>query len=248
MTADSPSGPVVILTAMPDEASAVRASLAEPIEQIDSGTRTYERGLFRGHDVVVAVSRCGKVAAASMTADAIVRFSPSAVLFTGVAGGIGPEVAVGDVVVADRLIQHDLDPRPLWPRHVVPLLEVSEFPTCERWTAALSAAAEAFATSDGSKSHTGLVVSGDQFIHDREHAGAILDALPAALCVEMEGAAAAQVAYEYAVPFALVRSISDRADADAPSTFLDSLGSFAASHSLAILEMAFDMMAVGADR
>ena len=238
--------PVVVLTAMPEEADALLESVEGDVRAVDVAGRHYRHGTLFGVPVVVAVSRCGKVAAASATTDAIIRFSPRAVVFTGVAGGLGEGVNVGDLVVADRLVQHDLDPRPLWPRYTVPLLEKSTFEADHAWADALMRGANACAEQENAVAHRGLVVSGDQFIHDAAHARDIAERLPGALCVEMEGASAAQVACEYGVPFALVRAISDRADQDAPSAFLDSLGRFAAEHSLAVIRSAFSEVAEAA--
>jgi adenosylhomocysteine nucleosidase len=225
---------LAIMTAMPEEASMLLARLAPGAARIEHGRREFHIGTLHGSPVALVVARCGKVSAAATTTELIVRFGVDAVVCTGVAGGLGEGVAIGDIVVADRLVQHDLDPRPLWPRHVVPLLERSEFHADPGWTDRLEVAARRFEA--GGRVHRGLIASGDQFIHG-EHAGhALRDLLPGVLCVEMEGAAVAQVCCEYAIPCAVVRVISDRADSDAPADFGVSLGSFAAGHTAGIIE------------
>lgn len=228
-----------VLTAMPEEASALLDSLAPGVERLEQGRRLYAVGELWGTPAVVVVARCGKVAAATTATELIVRFGVESIICTGVAGGLGPGVAIGDVVVADRLVQHDLDPRPLWPRHVVPLLEKSWFETDPEWTGRLADAARAFeAAGEGGTVHRGLIASGDQFIHGHTMGDAVREALPETLCVEMEGAAVAQVCHEYGVRCAVFRAISDRADADAPADFGKSLGAFAATHTRGILSRA----------
>jgi len=229
------SKPIGVLVAMPQEGRALVEAM-DLDETIEHGRRSFLVGSLWGVPVVVVVARCGKVAAATTATELIVRFGVGSVICTGVAGGTGPGVSVGDVVVADSLVQHDLDARPLWPRHTVPLLETGVFKTDPVLSDRIQAAARAHARGGtGGSIHRGLIASGDRFIHGPDMARAILEMLPKTLAVEMEGAAVAQVCFEYAVPCAVFRTISDRADIDAASEFGESLGTFAASHTLGIL-------------
>lgn len=231
--------PIGVLVAMPQEGQALVEAMALD-ETIEHGRRSFLVGSLWGVPVVVVVARCGKVAAATTVTELIVRFGVESVICTGVAGGTGPGVAIGDVVVADSLVQHDLDASPLWPRHTVPLLETGEFKADPDLTDRIEAAARAHATGGaGGTVHRGLIASGDRFIHGPDMARDILEMLPRTLAVEMEGAAVAQVCYEYAVPCAVFRTISDRADEDAAAEFGESLGTFAASHTLGILSNVF---------
>lgn len=224
-----------ILVAMPDEGHALVDAMALH-DRLEHGRREFLFGELWGEPVVVVIARCGKVAAATTTTELIARFGVGTVICTGVAGGVGAGVGIGDVVVADSLVQHDLDPRPLWPRHVVPLLETGTFPTDPELSERIARAAQDHAEDGaGGRVHRGLIASGDQFIHGPDTARAIAEALPGTLAVEMEGAAVAQVCYEYGVRCAVARTISDRADEDAASDFAGSLGAFAASHTVGIL-------------
>ena len=58
------------------------------------------------------------------------------------AGGIGPGVRVGDVVLAETLVQHDMDASPLFPRHEVPLYGRSRFATDAALSQGLAQAAQ----------------------------------------------------------------------------------------------------------
>jgi adenosylhomocysteine nucleosidase len=223
-----------ILGAMEEEVGLLRRRLAGPEHHPVAG-RTFTTGRLGDHAVVLAECGFGKVAAAATTSTMLDVFDAGPVIFTGVAGGIGPGIAIGDVVVADALAQHDFDASPIVPRFVVPSVGGPTIPADSRLTRlAAEAAAEYLTTrfadevphaerdrfSIGTpRVHTGLVASGDRFISDPAEAAALAGALPGLLAVEMEGAATAQVCAERSVPFAVVRSISDRADHHAPTDF-----------------------------
>jgi len=243
VTSESRPGPIGVITAMPDEAADLLAAFTSPARVTEHGRREFLEGELEGRAVVVVVSRCGKVSAAATATELIVRFGVDEIICTGVAGGIGEGVGIGDVVVADALMQHDFDARPIWPRYVIPFLEVGRFP-CDGGVAdRLERAAREAIETDGplrgvlgdnaesARVHRGLVVSGDQFIDSAAEVKAITAALPESLAVEMEGAAIAQVAHEYGVPVGVVRAISDRADDDAAGDYTSSLGRFAAAYS-----------------
>lgn len=219
--------PIAILSALAEEQAGLLDALAERREVVWGG-RSYWCGLLQGQPVVLALSRIGKVAAATTATALIAHFGVRALLFTGVAGGLAPGVRVGDVVVADGLLQHDMDASPLFARYEVPLLGRSIFSTDAALTQQLQqACALALETLDlrGAKPevHTGLVVSGDRFVSGTKESATLTHDLQRAghlpLAVEMEGAAVAQVCFDYGVPLALVRTISDRADDDAHHDF-----------------------------
>jgi adenosylhomocysteine nucleosidase len=178
------------------------------------------------------------------------RFKVDILVFTGAAGGLAADAQVGDVVVASALVQHDMDASPLFPKHEVPLYGRSRFETDAALSQALAAAASqvlsdpaqhlgAQAIADfhllSPRVHQGLIVSGDRFVSTTAESQALQRSLPDALAVEMEGAAVAQVCLDYGVPFAAVRTISDRADDDAHTDFSRFIREVASRYSLAIL-------------
>lgn len=237
-----------IMAALPQELGDLIAGMraAGEVETLTLGQREYTVGEAHGVRCVVTLARIGKVAAATTASALIHAFDVDAVLFTGVAGGVHADVQVGDIVVADALLQHDLDASPLFPRFEVPLLDKSRFEASAELSAALISACEAFLADEGAalqsrfavvrpRVHRGLVVSGDRFIASHEGLMALRDTLPDALAVEMEGAALAQVCYEYGVPCAVVRTISDTADAAAPASFAEFLTAIASTYSSGIL-------------
>lgn len=215
-----------VIGAMPQELAAV-IEVVHADEVIELGGRQYHRGHHAGEPVVCVVSRIGKVAAAATAAILLERFAPRAIVMTGLAGAVDPRLAIGDIVIADRLIHHDLDVRPLYPRHEVPMLGVSELPADAALSERLAAAAARFDPPPSVRAlgitsprvWRGLVASGDQFFSSVAAVSALRALLPSALAVEMEGAAVAQVCHEHGVPFAVARVISDTADHGAAVDF-----------------------------
>jgi adenosylhomocysteine nucleosidase len=175
---------------------------------------------LQGLPVVLALSRIGKVASATTAAALIERFRVSRIVFTGVAGGVGAGVEVGDVVVGSGFVQHDMDASPLFPRYQIPMTGQTVLPGDPELTAQLLQACRNSLSSIGgaaeARLHQGLIASGDRFVSGTAEAAALVKALRGSghhpLAVEMEGAAVAQVCADHGIPFAAVRTISDRAD------------------------------------
>ena len=233
MAADSRAAPLAVVSAMHEELRALLGLLEAP-QLVRLGGREFHTGRVHGRPLVLVLSGIGKVAAGITATLLLAHFGVEQIVFTGVAGGLGAAVRVGDVVLARQLLQHDMDASPLFPRHEVPLTGRSRFvadgPLCE----ALARAAERCLASapallgaqqlaafgiTAPRLHHGLVLSGDRFISTRAESSALLHELPDALAVEMEGAAVAQVCGDFNVPFAVLRSISDRADDSAQVDF-----------------------------
>ena len=223
-----PARPLGILGAMPQEIDALLPHLESRRTTTRAG-RDFHRGVLFGIEAVVVFSRWGKVAAASTATELILLHDVRAVVFCGIAGALDPSIARGDVVVARHLYQHDLDASPFFPPTHVPLLNVSALPTDEAVSASLLKASDTFLRNDLPRDggdlyrQAGLgavkavradIASGDRVIFSETDRQAVLACVPAARCVEMEGAAAAQVCHEHGVPFACVRTISDSADGD----------------------------------
>jgi len=218
---------------MQEELSAVLELMPDESRQLAAG-REFWVGHLHGQEVVAVLSRIGKVAAATTATVLIERFGVDRIVFTGVAGGLASGVNVGDVVVADHFLQHDLDASPIFPKYEVPLYGTARFATDDGLTQQLARAAQT--ALPGVTIHRGLVLSGDRFVSTTAESRALQQALPDALAVEMEGAAIAQVCRDYGVPFAAVRTVSDRADDAAHVDFLQFIQDVASRHSAAIVE------------
>jgi adenosylhomocysteine nucleosidase len=240
--------PLGVLAALPQElGDLIDAMRAEgTMRTVTLGRRDYHTGTVHGASCVVTLARVGKVAAAASASALIHAFGVGEIIFTGVAGGVGRGVRVGDIVVADALMQHDLDASPLFPRYEVPLLGRARFEADTLLADRLAAACERFVADEGAalaerfrlggvRVHRGMIVSGDRFVSSEAEVRALADALPSALAVEMEGAAIAQVCYEHDMPCAVVRTISDTADDHAHASFKSFLTDIAGSYSSGIL-------------
>lgn len=219
--------PIAILSALPEEQQGLVHAMSTARTVMRAG-REFSVGVLHGQPVVLALSRIGKVAAATTTATLLEHFGVRAVLFTGVAGGVGDGVQVGDVVLATQFVQYDMDAAPLFPRFEVPLTGRMLWPTHAGWSDRLFGAAQSSLVDsqhDGRsvRVHRGLIATGDRFLCSTQQVhqlrADLAEAGLAPLAVEMEGAAVAQVCSDYGVPFAAVRTISDRADDSAHVDF-----------------------------
>jgi len=208
-----------ILSALGEEQQGLLERLQHS-EKSNHAGRDFWRGELHGQPVVLALSRIGKVAAATTATALIEHFGAGRIVFTGVAGGVGEGVQVGDVVVADEFIQHDMDASPIFPRYEVPLYGKTRF-ACDAGLSRLllqasRAGLDSLALPSRTLLHHGLVASGDRFVSGARESHTLRSSLQQGghevLAVEMEGAAVAQVCFDYGVPFAAVRTISDRAD------------------------------------
>jgi adenosylhomocysteine nucleosidase len=241
---------LALVSAMHEELAAVLARLPDEQKTVVAG-REFWVGHWHGHEVVAVLSRIGKVAAATTATTLIERFGVNCLVFTGVAGGLAPQVQVGDVVVGRAFVQHDMDASPLFPRHEVPLTGMTYFPADAALTDLLAQAAPlalqdmvtALPKSEWldldlahARVHQGLIASGDRFVSQTAESQALVRDIPDALAVEMECAAMAQVCHDYEVPLAAVRIISDRADDAAHVDFPRFIQTIASRYSVAVLD------------
>jgi adenosylhomocysteine nucleosidase len=246
-----------IMCAIPQEASRLAGALAREHEHVHGG-RTYYTGTLPGtgtsERVVLVYSRVGKVAAAATAQHLIDVHRVKAILFTGVAGGLSPELRVGDIVVAKNLWQHDMDASPIFAPLEIPLLGVSSIAADEAISARLRHGAELFAREDFERDvppqirkelHlptprvvVGDIASGDRFVSTDAERAALRQRVPSAVCVEMEGAAVAQVCYEQGVPLGVVRVISDSANDHAARDFGRFITEAASVYGLGIVRRA----------
>ncbi|QYY25422.1 5'-methylthioadenosine/adenosylhomocysteine nucleosidase [Diaphorobacter sp. MNS-0] len=247
-----------ILSALPEEQGGLMHALQQP-EQLQHAGRIFWRGHLHGQPVVLALSGIGKVAAATTAAALAERFGVARMVFTGVAGGVGEGVQVGDVVVAQDYLQHDFDASPIFPRWEVPGYGRARMDCDAALNALLLEAARAYLADAGAhfvtdlpnaarapQVHHGLMASGDRFVSTAQESSALRAALLASdhdvLAVEMEGAAVAQVCRDYGLPFAAVRTISDRADDSAHVDFAHFMQNVASRYADHIVQRFVQML------
>ena len=227
------SAPITaILGAFGDEVEMLEGKLADSQEQRIEGIR-FVIGKMKDRPVVVAQSGVGKVNAAMTTTLLIEHFRPNEVIFTGVAGGINPDLLPGDIVIATKTAQHDLGSltsngienwgvrnpidgkrNPTFFPADARLLNLAE-------TSVRRVELEKIQTSQGERMPRvikGVVVTGDVFVASGSKKQELREALQAD-AVEMEGAAVAQICWQRGVPCLVIRSLSDVADANADQDY-----------------------------
>ncbi|MEO6293671.1 MAG: 5'-methylthioadenosine/adenosylhomocysteine nucleosidase [Burkholderiaceae bacterium] len=242
--------PIGIVSALHDELSKVLELMPDEHRQSRAG-RDFWLGHLHGQAVVVVLSGIGKVAAASTATLLIEHFGVSQIVFTGVAGALNHAVKMGDIVVASSFMQHDMDASPIFPRYEIPGYGMALFKADDTLSRQLADACkevldqlQEVVDADvihgfglyAPQLHRGLIVSGDRFVSTASASRQLQKDLPDALAVEMEGAAFAQVCHDYGVPFAAVRTISDRADDDATVDFTRFLAEVASHYSAYIVD------------
>ena len=240
---------VGILGAMAQEIDEVKA-LLEKKTVVTIGNREFVLGKINGIACVVAFSKWGKVAATITATLMVQEFGVTDLFFIGTAGALAEGLKVGDIVVSRRLVQHDLDARPIISRFELPLLN-RIYVDSDSGLTELAGKAVANLLGKGVENmvgeeavkefnlaptlYFGDIASGDQFINSNDKRQEILNYLPDILCVEMEGAAVAQVCLEFKVPFTVIRTISDTADHNARIDFGKFIVEVANAYSRAII-------------
>lgn len=198
-----------IIGAMKEEVAQLKEVMSGT-EVISAAGMDFYTGAIAGKPVVVVQSGIGKVNAAVCTQLLIDRFDIKAIINTGIAGSLKEEINIGDIVLATDVVHHDVDTGGFgYPAGQIPQMNVFSFPADEslRQTAILC-----FETMyPEAKAHCGRIVSGDQFISDKQKKKWLSNTFNG-YCTEMEGAAIAQTAYLNRLPCLIIRSISDKAD------------------------------------
>ncbi len=243
-----------IMGAMPEEVNNLLDQLKD-VKSTTIGMRTYYEGVLFAKPAVIVFSRWGKVAAATTVSTLLLKFKVTELIFTGVAGAIIHTLKVGDVVISDKLFQHDMDARPLMAQYEIPLLNKLFFETEQEKQEEAKAAAERFLKNikktissedleefriKSPRVIIGNIASGDRFIASNTDKNIIEEGLPNIACVEMEGAAVAQVCYEFGIPFTIIRTISDAADTQSDMDFTKFIASIASNYSEGIIRELFE--------
>lgn len=191
-----------VMGAMPSEVTLLAESLTQKttrrVADVD-----FISGIYAGRRAVLCCAGMGKVNAAAATQILISVFGAQRILFSGIAGNASSQLTVGDVVISDTLCHHDIDDLTLENTGLV----AHDYHADPQ----LIAAAEAACRRQGVRALVGRIATGEKFIGDSASKADIV-ARCHPLCVEMEGAAVAQVAEKNGVPFVVVRAMSDNAD------------------------------------
>ncbi|MEG1483401.1 5'-methylthioadenosine/adenosylhomocysteine nucleosidase [Clostridium sp.] len=197
-----------IISAMEEELAILLEDM-EVTEKKIKANMTFHKGRLWDKDVVAVVSGIGKVNAAICTQILISEYNVDHVINVGVAGGIGMDIYPGDVVIAENLVQYDMDTTAFGDKHgQIPRLDTFDF-LCNKDL--VNVCKEACSEIEGFNTFSGRIVSGDQFVASIEKIKWLEQEFEAK-AVEMEGASIAHVCYLNDIPFVVIRSISDNAN------------------------------------
>ncbi|WP_031556644.1 5'-methylthioadenosine/adenosylhomocysteine nucleosidase [Lachnospira multipara] len=198
-----------IIGAMDEEVEQIIAAMDIEREEAKA-SMNFRAGKLNGKDVVVVRSGIGKCNAAACTQILVDDFKADYIINTGIAGSLRPEIDIADIVISDDVLHHDVDVTGFgYELGQVPRMDTLAFKADERL---VKLAKEAIAkVLPEIKGHVGRIVSGDQFISDRDTKDRIESTFKG-YCTEMEGASIAHVSHINNVPFVILRAISDKAD------------------------------------
>ena len=212
---------LAIMGAMQEEIEPLLARFKD-VNVVEYANNKFYEVSYNGLEIVIAYSKIGKVFASLTASTMIEKFGCDTLLFSGVAGGINPKLQIGDLIIADKLCQHDLDITAFGhPHGFVPGGKVFVETTKELRDVAIKVANE-----NNLKVIEGTIATGDQFVHSNERKQFIENTFNAD-ALEMEGASVAVVCDALNVPFFILRAISDTADMDAGFDFDEFLKSSA---------------------
>lgn len=219
-----------ILGALDIEVATLYAALKDATIEEAYGYK-YARGTLCGKDVVIAKCGVGKVNAAVCAQTMVMKYAPTLIINSGVAGSLSKDLRIGDIAVGKDIVQHDFDTSACGnPVGYVSTVGQISFPCDENASTAILAAAR----ECGINAHLARIASGDQFIHARARKKWIIDTFGAMAC-EMEAGAIAQVAYIAGIRCAVIRAISDETD-DAHNMEFEQFAKLAADNSVQVLK------------
>ena len=230
--------PIGIIAAMNIEAEGILARMTDVTAETVSGV-TFAAGKLHGIPCVVVVCGIGKVFAALCAQTMILRYNPRLILNSGVAGSLSDSLTIGDIAVAESLVQHDMDTSALGdPVSMISGIHIVHLPCDEEASSHLARCA---ATLEGVSVKRGVIASGDKFMSDGCEKRRIADTFGSVAC-EMEGAAIGQVCYVNQVPCAVMRAISDGGD-EAAALDYPTFAKMAADRAVRAIDLFFADMA-----
>ncbi len=207
-----------IIGAMKSEIEAVQSSVENAKTVTISGT-DYVYGEIYDVNIVVAMCGIGKVFAAMCAQTMILTFKPDVVINIGVAGALSPKLGIGDIAIADSVVQHDMDTTPVGdPLGLISGINIINFPCSEEYVKVFEQGAKEL----DANYEIGVIASGDCFVNGKEMKKRITDNFNAISC-EMEGGSIGHVCYMNKTDFCVVRAMSDCGDENSHNDYAVSL-------------------------
>ncbi|WP_448245607.1 5'-methylthioadenosine/S-adenosylhomocysteine nucleosidase [Thalassotalea agariperforans] len=222
-----------IIGAMEPEVAILKAKLQNPSSQTIAGYE-FHQGQLNNQDVVIVQSGIGKVAAALATALLIDKFQPDYVVNTGSAGGFEQSLKVGDIVISSEVRYHDVNVTAFG-------YEIGQLPgnpaAYMPHPTLVAAAKSGIEQLTNIQTLVGLITTGDTFMTADDDIAKARANFPTMAAVEMEGAAIAQTCHQFNVPFVVIRSMSDIAGKESPTSFEAYLETASVNSSQLVLNM-----------
>ncbi len=222
---------IAIMGAMPEEIAPILKKVGTYTTTVFA-KNTYYEAAYKDVDLVIAYSKIGKVFSTLTATTMIEHFGADRLLFSGVAGAVSPDLKVGDLVVANKLSQHDLDITAFGHPHGY----VPEGAVYIEADAEMIALSKEVASEMGKSVKEGIIATGDQFVANEERKNWIGETFNAD-ALEMEGGSVAVVCDALDVPFFILRAISDAADMDASFSFDEFLETSAIESAEFVMKM-----------
>ena len=220
-----------IIGAMDEEVAKIKEQM-EDVETKQIASMEFLKGTVKGHPVVVVRSGIGKVNAAMCTQILADIYHVDTVINTGIAGSLNADINIGDIVLSTDALEHDMDAVAFgYPVGQIPRMDTLSFKADEQLRKTAKEICEK--VNPDVTVFEGRVVSGDQFISDKQKKEWLIENF-AGYCTEMEGAAIAHAAYLNDIPFLIIRAISDKAD-DSASVDYPAFEAKAIEHSVRLL-------------
>lgn len=196
---------IAVIGAMEEEVELLRENMDVQKKEVIAHCE-YFIGTLHGKEIILSKSGIGKVNAALATAILLEKYKPEAVINTGSAGGYNPELRIGDLVISSEVRHHDVDVTAFGYEYG----QVPQLPAAFKADDALVEIAGTAASSlEGIQAVEGMIATGDSFMSDPVKVELVREKFPDIQAVEMEGAAIAQVAHQFDIPFVIIRSLSD---------------------------------------
>ncbi|MBS4194766.1 5'-methylthioadenosine/S-adenosylhomocysteine nucleosidase [Lederbergia citri] len=224
---------IAIIGAMEEEVSLLRNNITNK-QIIEIAGCEFTSGNIGEKQVVLLKSGIGKVNAAMSTTILLEKFKPDIIINTGSAGGYNPNLNIGDLVISTEVRHHDVDVTIFdYEYGQVPQMPPAFLADPSLIETALKAAEKV----EGIQAVKGLIATGDSFMNDPERVEFVRSKFQDLQAVEMEAAAIAQVAYQFKVPFVIIRSLSDIAGQESHISFDEYLDKAAVNSANLVLEM-----------
>lgn len=224
---------IAVIGAMEEEVALLRDRMEVHKTEVMANCE-YSIGTLYDKEIILSKSGIGKVNAAMASAILMERYRPDAVINTGSAGGYNHDLQIGDLVISSEVRHHDVDVTAFGYEYG----QVPQLPEAFKADGAMiEIAASAARMIEGIQVVNGLIATGDTFMSDHERVEFVRGKFPDIQAVEMEGAAIAQVAYQFDIPFVIIRSLSDIAGRKSEISFDQFIEKASVNSASLVMEM-----------